>query len=79
MELKKLKARGLYRAHKETLNGRIVYEQLLPEDSFYKPHYIQWVRSATGKFEWIIGQGWNDWKGECLAKCKHIVTGYYYY
>ena len=66
---------GMYREYKETLNGRIVYEQILPEDSGRDPYYIQWVPSKTGKFEWVVGQGYAKWCGEFIAKYKFILAG----
>jgi len=83
MELKKLKARGMYEEYHETLNGRIVYKQMLPDDWTMRgrePFYIQWVPSRTGSFEWVIAQGKDSstlpkWEGEIMAKCKHILTG----
>lgn len=65
----------MYREYKETLNGRIVYQQMLPEDCNRTPYYVQWVPSATGSFEWVIAQDLNKWQGEIIAKCKHIITG----
>ena len=65
----------MYREYKETLNGRIVYEQILPEDSERDPYYIQWVPSKTGKFEWVVGQGYAKWCGEFIAKYKFILAG----
>ena len=66
--------------YNETLNGRIVYKQMLPDDSPRKPYYIEWTATSTGIFQWVVAQGKDNknlpkWGGEITAKCWHILTG----
>ncbi|CAG5084179.1 Oidioi.mRNA.OKI2018_I69.PAR.g10571.t1.cds [Oikopleura dioica] len=62
MELRKLSAVGLYREHQRTLNGKIVYEQILPENSPDEPYLIQW-------------RGWDKWDGESICLSNYIFKG----
>ncbi|CBY11577.1 unnamed protein product [Oikopleura dioica] len=75
MELRKLSAVGLYREHERTLNGKIVYEQILAEDSPEEPYLIQWVSNPCGKYEWIIQRGWDNWNGESICLSNYIFKG----
>jgi hypothetical protein len=65
----------LYREHKRTLNGKIVYEQILPQDSPEQPYLIQWVSNPCGKYEWIIQRGWDQWNGESICLSNYIFKG----